>query len=557
MINVKKSAGTRQAVLLNALKADGSDDGKESDSKEEPAVSVTATKTTFVFVLGGALGMSTGGSAIVPAIGVLTYKDTMEVTNESKLVTDFGVKIKADRDDDVDLFVVGIGGGSQMAIAGDISVLTFNNTTKVTVAKEIEAGGDVEIAANSDVQTINAVGSVGVSTTSFAVAGAVLVTYFKNVTTVDVNKMIKILTPGKVTIKADSKEDVYNFVINLAVSNGVGVGLAVAVVYSEVKTEANMATSAQAGRSAASPAESFLLHAKDDYTNVTVTGNAGVSTDGLALAVTGLVSTSYNTVTAMMDNKAKVYASGDAVVEALADRSINAFSATVSVAGATVGAAVNANIVIAGAAMNEDAHKVIALDGGDNDTTPIQTFIDNAFGDKYTKKYIESEKPDTDLSETYKSDGTSAGSDANLGKNDKGEYDGSNYSKDLAANDGEASSKGLSSDQAAKNIDGNVEELTGDIGKESSQALNRGKEVLKDAVTSTVNTKAEIHAGNNIKVLAAEQVAMRVISGSVGVGGTSGWAVGVTVAILYSNVEAVVNAAAVLDAGGNVTGPVL
>ena len=161
----------------------------------------------------------------------------------------------------------------------------------------------------------------------------------------------------------------------------------------------------------------------------------------------------------MMDNKAKVYASGDAVVEALADRSINAFSATVSVAGATVGAAVNANIVIAGAAMNEDAHKVIALDGGDNDTTPIQTFIDNAFGDKYTKKYIESEKPDTDLSETYKSDGTSAGSDANLGKNDKGEYDGSNYSKDLAANDGEASSKGLSSDQAAKNIDGNVEEL--------------------------------------------------------------------------------------------------
>ena len=68
-----------------------------------------------------------------------------------------------------------------------------------------------------------------------------------------------------------------------------------------------------------------------------------------------------------------------------------------------------------------------------------------------------------------------------------------------------------------------------------------------------MNTKAEIHAGNNIDVIAAEQVAMRVISGSVGVGGTSGWAVGVTVAILYSNVEAVVNAAAVLDAGGNVT----
>ena len=551
-VTVKKSAGTRQAVLLNALKADGSDDGKESDSEEGPAVTITATKNTFVFVLGGALSMSSSENAIAPAVGVLTYKDTMEVTNESKLTTDFGVKIKADRDDDVDLFVVGIAGGSQMAIAGDISVLTFNNTTKVVVAKEIDAGGDVEIAAHSDVQTINAVGSVGVSMSSFAVAGALLVTYFKNVTTVDVNKMIKILTPGKVTIKADSDEDVYSFVINLAVSNGAGVALAAAVVYSEVETRATMGTSAQVGKSAASPVESFLLHAKDNYTNVTVSANAGVSTGGLAVAISGLVSTSYNTVTAKMDSKAKVYASGDAVVEALADRSINAFSATVSVAGATVGAAVNANIVIAGAAMNDDAHKVVALDGGSNDTTPIQTFIDNAFSDKNTKAYIESEKPDTDLSETYKSDGTSAGSDMNLGKNDKGEYDGSNYSKDLAAKEGETESKNRSSEEAAKNIDSNVETLTGNVGEESSQALNRDDRVLKDAVTSTVNTKAEIHAGKDIKVLAAEQVAMRVISGTVGVGGTSGAAVGVTVAILYSNVEAVVNAAAVLDAGGNV-----
>jgi hypothetical protein len=283
----------------------------------------------------------------------------MEVTNESKLTTDFGVKIKADRDDDVDLFVVGIAGGSQMAIAGDISVLTFNNTTKVVVAKEIDAGGDVEIAAHSDVQTINAVGSVGVSMSSFAVAGALLVTYFKNVTTVDVNKMIKILTPGKVTIKADSDEDVYSFVINLAVSNGAGVALAAAVVYSEVETRATMGTSAQVGKSAASPVESFLLHAKDNYTNVTVSANAGVSTNGLAVAISGLVSTSYNTVTAKMDSKAKVYASGDAVVEALADRSINAFSAGISVAFGTVGAAVNANIVIAGAAMNKLGRAVL------------------------------------------------------------------------------------------------------------------------------------------------------------------------------------------------------
>ena len=92
-----------------------------------------------------------------------------------------------------------------------------------------------------------------------------------------------------------------------------------------------------------------------------------------------------------------------------------------------------------------------------NDT--VQTVIDKAFSSADAKTYIGSEKPDTDLDETYKSDGTSAGSDINLGKNDDGEYDGSNYSKDLAANDGEASSKGLSSDQAAKNIDGNVEEL--------------------------------------------------------------------------------------------------
>ena len=75
---------------------------------------------------------------------------------------------------------------------------------------------------------------------------------------------------------------------------------------------------------------------------------------------------------------------------------------------------------------------------------------------------------------------------------------------------------------------------------------------LSDSTSATIGTGNHVTASGNISVLASDVPNLFVISGTVAVGGTAGVGAGVTVAVLHSNVNALVNTGAVLNAGGSI-----
>ena len=75
---------------------------------------------------------------------------------------------------------------------------------------------------------------------------------------------------------------------------------------------------------------------------------------------------------------------------------------------------------------------------------------------------------------------------------------------------------------------------------------------LKDAVSAIVNSGSVVTADNDINIISQDALNALMISGTVAVGGTAGVGVGVSVAVLNSNVVALADEGSELNAGGNV-----
>ena len=76
---------------------------------------------------------------------------------------------------------------------------------------------------------------------------------------------------------------------------------------------------------------------------------------------------------------------------------------------------------------------------------------------------------------------------------------------------------------------------------------------LSDATSAIIGGNSLVTAAENIRVLASDNLNANMISGSIAVGGGgAGVGVGLTVSVLSSNVNALVDTGAVLSAGGNI-----
>jgi len=530
VINTLVAGNTYRAKVDGAtLNASGSEvemtvteNGGESEKYTSFSdVAVEASDETFILDLAGGLGA--GGTAGVGAtVVVLVFDKTVEAILSGTASSDAGdVTVDAKADDDLWLLAIAFGAGGTAGVAGDVNTLVFENEVTASLGS-VEKARNVRVNATADSNLYN-IGIGGAGAGTAGVTAVAVVTYFKNITKAYIQDNAEIGTAaapvtGSVDVTAVSNEFVTADAGGFSGAGVAGVGGTLDVVVNIIKTEAYIGSNAKVYAKG-----DVNVRAIDTYELVAVV--VTVSGSGTAaVAVTALVSVSFNTVSAVIGENAVV--SGRNVnVEAISNRDAVTTVATVTGSGiAAVG--VSLSVVVFGNKLPQDAHDT--LYGGMDPDAQVKGSFDA--GHSAAKGY----QPTDDESLAV----LLAGDGQKQGQNDYSEYGQDTGSTPYTENaDGSVTVSSTNKQTAA--ADGHKVTASPVAG-------------LSDSTTARVNKNANVIATENINVLATDAVSANMVTGTAGAAGAAGVGVGLSAAALFSNVAALVEDDAVLTAGGKV-----
>ena len=535
-------ATSREHVTISVKKAAGS---STNDTDPLPGVYIEAHDDTELLNLAGALSAagSVGVGATVVAL-VFNKNVTAETAKEHKILAPGKVQVIADAKDNLWLLAVNFAAGGSVGVAGGANALVFQNY--VTSALGGTTGDinnpvqSVKVSANSDSSLYNLAAAAGIGGTAGVTAVAVI-TYFYNETLAYVKENSRIYAAGAVDILADSKEFVTADAAGAAGSGTVSVGGTLDVVVTKVVTKAY--TEKNVLIHAKGTTADISVKADDDYKLIAVVGT--ISASGVAaVAVSVLTTVSYNTVSAEIGEGNTINAGRDIIIQAKSDRLVQGYVFTAGAGQAGVSGSVM--VIVAGSLLTDDAHNAIYVtnnkDGKEYGSMNPQTQTDAVFAQAH--KEALSSKPEDNLDDLLKGDGSSAENTAN----GNGALDYDKYGQDTSKKDHDESSSSNMDDKA-------YDSAADTIRKEGTKgAVVNGTE-LKDSTTAVVRGGTEgttLTAGRNVEVVSGDSLSAYMASGTLAAGLYAGVGAGVSVAVLYSNVQAVVEDNVIISAGKDV-----
>ncbi len=126
-----------------------------------PDLVVHAFHDSFVLGVAGALAGSLGGVVAGAAADVELLDKTVRAwIGPSRVDVTGDVVVEAEASDEMLSFVAGLGVGLELAIAGSVALLSLDNTTHAHITgADVEAGGNVVVLADSDVEVDTLVGA--------------------------------------------------------------------------------------------------------------------------------------------------------------------------------------------------------------------------------------------------------------------------------------------------------------------------------------------------------------------------------------------------------------
>ena len=307
-------------------------------------------------------------------------------------------------------------------------------------------------------------------------------------------------------------------------SGTVSVGGMLNVVITQVITKA------MTGNNVHLTGKNVNVIATDDYDLIAVVVTAAVS-GVVGVGVSALVSVAFNTVTAKIGENNIITATKNINVSAASDRRVITFVATAG--GGQVGVAGSIAVIVVGSMLNDDAHDGIYTSNTDGDTTysamDPQSQTDGAFSSANSKA-VGGYKPNQSMDEMLAGDGENVDG---LG------VDGNEYGQDESG-EGDMNDD-LYDDTAEKSL-----------GEPQGATVN-GME-LSDTTSAIVGAGSHLTAqGGNILVKSKDNTNIDAITGTLAIGLWCGVGVGLAVAIVSADVQAVVESGAVLSASGDVT----
>jgi hypothetical protein len=308
------------------------------------SASITATNTSTITGIAGALGATTGAVGIGASLDLeVINKQTFAYLGAGAKLTISGVgaaTIAATSAETMLSVAATAGIGDDAGIAATASIAVINTDTEAYLGNNASllAGGTVGVTASSTFFTTMIAGSVGVgSTAGIGAANATLV--HSATTKADTGTKATVTAAGTgLTISATEKEDILSIVAGVAVGGTAGVAGSATV---NVLTEVTTADVGAGSTITVNGAGNLIVSASDSTSVISVAGDLAAGGDaGIGVGVD--VGTFSKKTNAFIDSGVTATVGGN--IEVLAQASENLISVAAGIAVGTVAVGVNAGV---------------------------------------------------------------------------------------------------------------------------------------------------------------------------------------------------------------------
>mgnify|MGYP001791491610 CR=1 FL=1 len=332
---------------------------ENEDASSEQSILVAAGSDLYHMGINGSAALA-GSLSLAPAAGVAIFSNTTEASignaaspgSAPQVNTNGDVQVVADSNADILSIGMGVGISGKVAIAGSISVLSLDNSTKAFIDDSaiVQAGGDVLVSANDDTKIDVISGAAGIGILGGGIGasvGVVLVekntqAYIGQNAVVDAGANsplpLGILTGQKpdipgVSVQAKSREDIFNLAVAGGAGLFVGVAGAVTVDIVDSDTQAFIGQDAQINQSppSAGSRQDVRVTADNTLNLLGISGSAAGGLVGLSGGVdVGIVR---NDTSARVDEGVNIDAQRDVIVQAHSRKDIDSYAISGSIGG--------------------------------------------------------------------------------------------------------------------------------------------------------------------------------------------------------------------------------
>ena len=535
--NVAVTGVVNTIIIRNIIQAQ-MDEGAKARADGDPATytvtegtepeSVTVTSDVLVEAdddstiinLAGSLAAS-GSVGVGATIVALIFDKTVSATvgANAEIHARGSVAVTANSNDSLWLLAVAFAGSGSVGLAGGANALVFMNHVTAMLGGTATAGGAIDVTAHAKSLLVNIAAAAGFAGTVGG-TGVAVITYFYNETIAYVLKNARLTATKDVCINASSEEFVTADAAGMSGSGTVSFGGTLDVIVTKVVTKAYTQDGVQIS------GKDISVLASDKYELLAIVATVAVS-GVVGVGVSALAAVFFNTIAANIGKNNTITASGNVKVSASSNRTANAFVFTAG--GGQVGVAGTVAVVVAGGKLTQDAHDGIYASNDDTNQSAMdpQAQTDNVFTKCHSG--ASADKPDDNLNSLLAGDGQNA--------NDLG-VNGNEYGQDKTGG-----TQNNMNDELYDNTAGNS------LNKSTGPVINGY--ALEDATSAIVGSGSVVTAnGGNIDVLSSDSVNANLITGTLAVGLYAGVGVGISVMVLFSNVQAVVESGATLSASG-------
>lgn len=481
------------------------------------------------------LNVSGAGTASVAAgANTLVYNNDVKAYLTGSIYAKKDVKVSSYGKVDLALAAGCAGGAGTVAVTGGASALVFKNNVTAELGGTVNAD-NISVDAQSDVLLVNAAGAVGGAGTA-GITPVAVVTYYNGTAQALVSSGSVIDAKGSFKLNGESRETVTTDAIGAAIAGTAGVSGTVAVSVTKQTTRA------KAGSDVSISASAIDVNALDTSKFITAVGSvAGAGTT--AVGVVASVTIMHNTVEAALTGgsdsvkNAVTSRTGSVNITADAKRDIRAYA--LDVAGSGIAAvSPTVMVLVTGGKMDKDSAETLSggFSGSDFNTA---LFGD---GNEYTKAYAMD-----DLDELLS--GEQRYSDIQIGdENGKADFESGYRSDDFDNDDFDDNTNTGRGENYEVKPEGN-----GEISSVEGILNEKYSFNPKDSVSALVGSGVHIVSALDILVSAKDTVQAEMFNASVAGSGVAAVGVGLSTAVLYSNVVAGVDEGAALEADGDIT----
>jgi len=492
-------------------------------------------------IAGGLAAASSAGVGASAVVVVISKEVTAAIENGAAVYARRDVAVRATNSDTIVIVSINFAGGGTAGVGVGISALVFENSTNASLGGTVKAGRDIIVAATAHTNLYNnaLAGSVGGTAGVTPVAA---VTWFDGKTIAQILSGARLIAGGAVKLTASSKEFIETAGVGISIGGTAAISGTILLVLTGIETIA------RTGDDVTIDAASVEVRAEDDYVLIGVAASIALAGTA-AVGVTALISLIHNTVSAIVGARNTIITrTGDVVVSASSNRDITEVAGTVAVGAGAAGVGVTLMVAIVGGKLTQDVADDLTgtSPNQDNGSFDPNFFMDTAHAQAAgpAKGSIANRKDG--LSESLEGDGTRQ-ADTTVGSDDF-DADGGYRSDDYTDS---TTNEEPGKDQTYAD-DGNADyQNAAQVGSTKPNYV-RDLEPPRDATTAIIGQDTTINSAGDIIVEANDNLLADLITATAAVGLYAGVGVGVTVAVLYSNVFAIVAAGADLQAVGNV-----